>query len=122
MADRPIGATGRGGVGGSAPFDYNGLANSVKSILAEFSGTLTIRQIYYRMLSTLSWHGSYDYLDHRITRCRERGLVPDDRIADPTRSASWVSAYADEETWQEVIGRSDRLLRRKAPFQTRPLG
>ena len=68
-----------------------------QAIEEEHGGPLTVRGIYYNLvvkkLIEKTEH-SYDNLDYALIRAREEGLIPWDRIIDPTREAKVYTGWA----------------------------
>jgi hypothetical protein len=67
------------------------LLEAVLEVLSQYDGQLTVRQVYYRMVSDPynlieNTRSSYVGFDIHLTRWRESGQVPWDRFVDRSRS------------------------------------
>jgi hypothetical protein len=74
---------------------YADLIKAVNEILSEYSMKLTLRQIYYRLVSKNlipNTKASYKGLSHQLVQARERKEVDDSRIEDRSRK---VQGYGD---------------------------
>lgn len=79
------------------PYSNKELAEKVNSILEEYDVPLTLRQVYYRLvaLGLKNAQKVYQNLSGKLSRLRERGKVPWDKIVDlkrqPEKKPSWTS-------------------------------
>lgn len=79
------------------PYSNEELAEKVNSILEEYDVPLTLRQVYYRLvaLGLKNAQKVYQNLSGKLSRLREDGLVPWDKIVDlnrqPKKISSWTS-------------------------------
>src|SRR3989344_5808459 len=90
------------------PYTNEKLADAVNKILEEYEVPLTLRQIYYRLvvLGLKNAQKVYKNLSVKLSRLREQGKVPWEKIIDlkrqPEKEASWTSP----ESFFETVGQS----------------
>ena len=75
----------------------NALIEKVKEIIASYSIALTLRQIYYRLVTILYFEnkiGNYKMLSRVLVKARKTGVIPYSAIEDRTRDVkSEIFAY-----------------------------
>lgn len=74
---------------------YAEVVKNVNTILSQYTMKLTLRQIYYRLVSVYGFantKSSYKGLSKQLVQARERGEVDDSRIEDRSRK---VQGYGD---------------------------
>jgi len=83
----------------------NDVINSVNQILATYDDKLTVRQVFYRLVSIQlipSNNYEYKYYDRIITDARKIGVIDASRFIDLTRTTiSDIDSYYA--TWQEKL-------------------
>ena len=70
------------------------LIEVVNSVLTQYEGTLTLRQVYYRLVAAFvieNTERAYKRLSATLTKARREGLVDPRRITDRLRQAHRVS-------------------------------
>lgn len=73
---------------------YRGLVQAVNDVMAGYDMQLTLRQIYYRLVSAgmiANTRSDYNQLSSQLVTARENGDIDDSRIADRTRRIEDVS-------------------------------
>ena len=73
---------------------YQDIVTNVNRIIAGYSMSLTLRQIYYRLVAgglIPNNRSNYNQLSSQLVTARERGDVDDDRIVDRSRSVADMS-------------------------------
>lgn len=90
------------------PYSERELAEKVNSILDEYDTPLTLRQVYYRLvvLGLLNAQKVYKNLSNKLSRLREQGLVPWNRIIDLKRQSEKGSSWTSPATFFETVSRS----------------
>ena len=84
---------------------------AVNNILAEYTGPLTLRQIFYRLVAAQFLENSrreYQNLSVCLTTARREGLVDPSRIVDRTRQTLRVSTWSDLSDFMDTVRRSYR--------------
>jgi hypothetical protein len=102
---------------------YETIVSEVNQILQQYTMPLTLRQIFYRLVSKLvipNTVTSYKTLSKTLVKAREQGEVDDTRIEDRSRQILGVGdwGYEDFDTFLD-----DQIKRLKESWQywTRPL-
>jgi hypothetical protein len=102
---------------------YETIVNEVNQILQQYTMPLTLRQIFYRLVSKLvipNTVTSYKTLSKILVKARERGEIDDTRIEDRSRQVLGIGdwGYQDFDSFLE-----ERIQRLKESWQywTRPL-
>ena len=92
------------------PYSDIELGEKINSILDEYDVPLTLRQVYYRLvvLGLMNAQKVYKNLSNKLSRLRERNLVPWDKIIDLKRQPEKESSWTCPETFFEVVSRSYR--------------
>jgi hypothetical protein len=103
--------------------EYERIVNEVNQILAEYSIPLTLRQIYYRLVSKgviPNTKTSYKTLSKILVKARERGEIDDSKIEDRSRE---VLGQGDWGYWSLESFLEERIERLKESWRywTRPL-
>ena len=90
------------------PYSDIELAEKVNSILAEYNVPLTLRQVYYRLvaLGLKNDQKVYKNLSGKLSRLREQGLVPWDRIVDLKRQLEKIPSWTSPEEFFDDVSRS----------------
>lgn len=88
------------------PYSPIELAEKINSILAEYSVPLTLRQVYYRLVAMglMNAQKVYKNLSNKLSRLREEGSVPWDKIIDLKRQPEKESSWTSPETFFETVG------------------
>lgn len=100
--------------------DTLALIHEVNTILGQYTGALTLRQIYYRLVAAHiipNDQRQYKRLSKHLVTARLLGLVDDTRITDRTRSTIQPSTWTDLESFM----RSVRTSYRRDKRATQPL-
>ena len=87
------------------------LVEIVNSILAQYDGPLTLRQIFYRLVAAQvieNLQKRYKSLSEYLTQARREGLVDPDRIVDRTRRTLRLSTWNDLREFMDQVRRSYR--------------
>lgn len=87
------------------------LFNKVKSILSEYDGPLTLRQIYYRLVAAHyieNVQKAYTLLSKHLTNARRAGIIDPNRIIDRTRRTLKVATWTDLESFLRTVANSYR--------------
>jgi len=95
----------------------------VREILREYNFPLTVRQIYYRLVSKNvipNTPSSYKMLSKALVKARERGEVDDSKIEDRSRQILGVGDYGFESI-EEFINDRITLLKYSYVFYTKRL-
>jgi len=82
-----------------------------KSILAEYSGQITVRQLYYRLFAAQvieNTERSYKNLDAHLTKWRKAGLLSPRQFVDLTREPIIPSMWSDLSDFLRTVRRSYR--------------
>jgi len=83
------------------------LFEHVKSVLAEYSEPITVRQCFYRLVAAHiieNTQNEYGKFGGHLVNAREAGLIAPEAFEDRTRSASRGSCYMDLAAYIDVIG------------------
>lgn len=81
--------------------DYQVVVNTVNEILKQYDMSVTLRQLYYRLISDpyslfANTRSNYNYLSKLLVKAREEGDVDESRIIDSTRKTiGGDSGFAD---------------------------
>ncbi len=80
----------------------------VNNVLSQYDFKLTVRQIYYRLISDPyslfdNNRNNYTGFDRILTRAREEGLIDWTRIEDRTRQSLGGEGHIEEETPEEFM-------------------
>ena len=100
------------------PWRGHELAETVNKILEEYDVPLTLRQVYYRLvaLGLMNAQKAYKSLSNKLSRLREQGLIPWNRITDLNRQLKKISSWTSPEEFFEVVGKSyKRDLQQEQP-------
>lgn len=100
------------------PYSDIELGKKINSILGEYDVPLTLRQVYYRLvvLGLMNAQKVYKNLSNKLSRLRERNLVPWDKIIDLKRQPEKESSWTCPETFFETVGRAyKRDLQQEQP-------
>lgn len=97
------------------PYSDSELAKEVNRILDEYDTPLTLRQVYYRLVSIglENSQNVYKNLSGKLSRLREQGFVPWDRIADLNRVPKKLPSWISPEEFFDDVGRSYRRNRQQ---------
>jgi hypothetical protein len=91
---------------------YAELIKAVNEIFTQYTVKLTLRQIYYRLVSKNlipNTKASYKGLSHQLVKARESGEVDDSRIEDRSRKKQGNGDYGYEDSEDFVEDRVQRL-------------
>lgn len=115
------------GIMGSENLD---IANHAKEIVEAYTGAVTVRQIYYRLVAANvipNTEKSYNRIKDIIGKARKTGLIPWDKIEDrnreivkpivwasPTEFKSEVRNWYDEDRWKLQERRVAVVIEKKA--------
>ncbi|MFA6273628.1 MAG: hypothetical protein WC662_00525 [Candidatus Paceibacterota bacterium] len=88
------------------PYTNEELAKKANSILGEYDTPLTLRQLYYRLvaLGLMNAQKVYKNLSKKLSRLREQGFVPWNRIIDLQRQPKKKSSWANPKEFFETVG------------------
>jgi hypothetical protein len=87
------------------------LLGKCRAVLGEYSGRITLRQLYYRLVAAQvieNSQASYKRLVALLTRARKAGEFPTDAFCDLTREPVTPGCWADLPSFLEAVGRSYR--------------
>lgn len=90
------------------PYSSIELAEKVNSILDEYEVPLTLRQIYYRLVAIglKNAENVYKNFDAKLSRLRENGLVPWDKITEIGRQLKKDPSWTSPEAFFEDVSRA----------------
>jgi len=103
--------------------EYQQVVREVNSILNEYTIRLTIRQIYYRLVSKLlipNTRSSYGGLDKILVRARERGHIDWRRIEDRSRQVLGTGDWGFSNI-KEFMDYLERRFKQSGDYYTKPL-
>lgn len=81
------------------------MLKGVKKVISSYSQKLTLRQIYYRLVSKLVIENKisqYKYLSRVLVDARKAGIIPYRAIEDRTRDVN-NSSNVDYKAWKDVL-------------------
>ena len=103
------------------PFKNVDLAEKVNKILAEYNVPLTLRQVYYRLVSIglKNARNVYTNLSGKLSRLRERGMVSWESIIDLRRQPEKTPSWTSPKSFFVTVGQSyKRSLQQGQPNYT----
>jgi len=102
---------------------YKTIVEEVNLILQQYDMPLTVRQIFYRLVSKLiipNTRASYKTLSRILVRARMRGDVDESRIEDRSRQVLGLGDWGYD-NFDEFLDERIRWLRESWEYWTRPL-
>ncbi|MCJ7759789.1 hypothetical protein MUP59_01435 [Candidatus Bathyarchaeota archaeon] len=91
---------------------YSELIREVNTILSQYTVKLTLRQVYYRLVSKNlipNTKASYKGLSHQLVKAREKGDVDDRRIEDRSRKVQGFGDWGFDDLDDFIAGQVSRL-------------
>src|SRR3972149_6313251 len=96
--------------------NYKETVAAVNGVIAQYSMSLTLRQIYYRLVAAgliPNRRTSYNGLSAQLVKAREAGEVDERRIVDRSRSINDISFDSPEDFLATVLWTAEnRYVRR----------